>query len=62
MINEYYLWYYTGSRGQEITVTGSESSNCFTGLKPDTEYTAIVYVQTPNLEGQGVSTKERTCK
>ncbi|XP_053566419.1 collagen alpha-1(XII) chain isoform X2 [Bombina bombina] len=49
-----------GSRGQEITVTGSESSNCFTGLNPDTEYTATVFVQTPNLEGQGVSTKERT--
>ncbi|XP_068137600.1 collagen alpha-1(XII) chain isoform X2 [Hyperolius riggenbachi] len=49
-----------GSRGQEITVTGSESSNCFTGLKPDTEYTATVFVQTPNLEGRGVSTKERT--
>ncbi|XP_075058737.1 collagen alpha-1(XII) chain isoform X1 [Mixophyes fleayi] len=49
-----------GSRGQEITVTGSESSNCFTGLNPDTEYTATVYVQTPNLEGRGVSTKERT--
>ncbi|XP_056421865.1 collagen alpha-1(XII) chain isoform X3 [Hyla sarda] len=49
-----------GSRGQEITVPGSESSNCFTGLNPDTEYTATVYVQTPNLEGRGVSTKERT--
>uniref|UniRef100_A0A8C5R881 Collagen alpha-1(XII) chain n=1 Tax=Leptobrachium leishanense TaxID=445787 RepID=A0A8C5R881_9ANUR len=49
-----------GSRGQEITVTGSESSHCFNGLSPDTDYTATVYVQTPNLEGRGVSTKERT--
>ncbi|KAM8953803.1 collagen alpha-1(XII) chain [Pelodytes ibericus] len=49
-----------GSRGQEITVTGSQSSHCFSGLTPDTEYTATVYVQTPNLEGRGVSTNERT--
>ncbi|XP_075454120.1 collagen alpha-1(XII) chain isoform X2 [Ascaphus truei] len=49
-----------GSRGQEITVTGSESSHCFNGLRPDTDYTASVYVQTPNLEGRAVSTKERT--
>lgn len=49
-----------GSRGQEITVTGSESSNCFNGLNPDTDYSVTVFVQTPNLEGRGVSTKERT--
>ncbi|XP_041420606.1 collagen alpha-1(XII) chain isoform X2 [Xenopus laevis] len=49
-----------GSRGQEITVTGSESSHCFSGLKQDTPYTATVFVQTPNLEGRGVSIDERT--
>ncbi|XP_039202568.1 collagen alpha-1(XII) chain isoform X3 [Crotalus tigris] len=49
-----------GSRGQEITVRGSETSHCFTGLSPDTEYNATVFVQTPNLEGPPISTKERT--
>ncbi|KAL4624073.1 collagen alpha-1(XII) chain-like isoform X2 [Arapaima gigas] len=49
------------SRGQqEITITGSESQYCFDGLSPDALYNATVYVQTPNLEGPGVSTKERT--
>ncbi|XP_018587674.1 collagen alpha-1(XII) chain isoform X3 [Scleropages formosus] len=49
------------SRGQqEITVTGSESQYCFNGLSPDALYNATVYVQTPNLEGPGVSAKERT--
>ncbi|XP_069462362.1 collagen alpha-1(XII) chain isoform X2 [Ambystoma mexicanum] len=49
-----------GSRGQEVTVTSSESTYCFQGLNPDTEYTATVFVQTPNLEGRGVSKNERT--
>uniref|UniRef100_A0A668ANI7 Collagen type XII alpha 1 chain n=1 Tax=Myripristis murdjan TaxID=586833 RepID=A0A668ANI7_9TELE len=45
---------------QEITVRGSESSYCFDGLTPDALYNATVYTQTPNLEGPGVSVKERT--
>uniref|UniRef100_A0A669BKX6 Collagen type XII alpha 1 chain n=1 Tax=Oreochromis niloticus TaxID=8128 RepID=A0A669BKX6_ORENI len=45
---------------QEITVRGSENSYCFDGLTPDTLYNATVYTQTPNLEGPGVSVKERT--
>ncbi|XP_061479123.1 collagen alpha-1(XII) chain isoform X1 [Rhineura floridana] len=49
-----------GSRGQEITVRGTETSHCFTGLSPDTEYNATIFVQTPNLEGPPVSTRERT--
>uniref|UniRef100_A0A8D0CFC3 Collagen alpha-1(XII) chain n=2 Tax=Salvator merianae TaxID=96440 RepID=A0A8D0CFC3_SALMN len=49
-----------GSRGQEITVRGTETSHCFTGLSPDTQYDATVFVQTPNLEGPPVSTRERT--
>uniref|UniRef100_A0A8D3A6H2 Collagen alpha-1(XII) chain n=1 Tax=Scophthalmus maximus TaxID=52904 RepID=A0A8D3A6H2_SCOMX len=49
-------------RAQEITVRGSESSHCFNGLTPDTLYNATVYTQTPNMEGPGVSVKERTCK
>lgn len=48
------------SGAQEITVRGSESSYCFDGLTPDTLYNATVYTQTPNLEGPGVSVKERT--
>uniref|UniRef100_A0A3B4UBU8 Collagen alpha-1(XII) chain n=1 Tax=Seriola dumerili TaxID=41447 RepID=A0A3B4UBU8_SERDU len=47
-------------RAQEITVRGSESSYCFDGLTPDTLYNTTVYTQTPNLEGPGVSVKERT--
>ena len=47
---------------QEITVRGSESSYCFDGLTPDSLYNATVYTQTPNLEGPGVSVKERTCE
>uniref|UniRef100_A0A3B3U400 Collagen type XII alpha 1 chain n=1 Tax=Poecilia latipinna TaxID=48699 RepID=A0A3B3U400_9TELE len=47
-------------RAQEVTVRGSESSYCFDGLSPDTLYNATVYTQTPNLEGPGVSVKERT--
>ncbi|XP_014859001.1 PREDICTED: collagen alpha-1(XII) chain isoform X2 [Poecilia mexicana] len=51
----------TSKRGaQEVTVRGSESSYCFDGLSPDTLYNATVYTQTPNLEGPGVSVKERT--
>uniref|UniRef100_A0A665VXY0 Collagen, type XII, alpha 1a n=1 Tax=Echeneis naucrates TaxID=173247 RepID=A0A665VXY0_ECHNA len=45
---------------QEITIRGSESNYCFDGLTPDTLYNATVYTQTPNLEGPGVSVKERT--
>uniref|UniRef100_A0A672IPW9 Collagen, type XII, alpha 1a n=1 Tax=Salarias fasciatus TaxID=181472 RepID=A0A672IPW9_SALFA len=48
------------SGAQEITVRGSESSYCFDGLSPDTLYNATVFTQTPNLEGPGVSVKERT--
>lgn len=47
---------------QEITVRGSESKYCFDGLTPDSLYDATVFVQTPNLEGPGVSVRERTCK
>uniref|UniRef100_A0A3B5LC37 Collagen alpha-1(XII) chain n=1 Tax=Xiphophorus couchianus TaxID=32473 RepID=A0A3B5LC37_9TELE len=51
----------TSKRGaQEVTVRGSDSSYCFDGLSPDTLYNATVYTQTPNLEGPGVSVKERT--
>lgn len=50
------------SGAQEITVRGSESHYCFDGLTPDTLYNATVYTQTPNLEGPGVSVKDRTCK
>uniref|UniRef100_A0A671YA19 Collagen alpha-1(XII) chain n=1 Tax=Sparus aurata TaxID=8175 RepID=A0A671YA19_SPAAU len=48
------------SGAQEITVRGSESNYCFDGLTPDTLYNATVFAQTPNLEGPGVSVKERT--
>uniref|UniRef100_A0A4W5MSK6 Collagen alpha-1(XII) chain n=1 Tax=Hucho hucho TaxID=62062 RepID=A0A4W5MSK6_9TELE len=49
------------SKGQqEITITASQSQYCFKGLSPDALYSATVFVQTPNLEGPGVSTKERT--
>lgn len=47
---------------QEITVRGSESTHCFDNLTPDTLYNATVFTQTPNLEGPGVSVKEKTCK
>ncbi|XP_052342073.1 collagen alpha-1(XII) chain-like isoform X1 [Oncorhynchus keta] len=46
--------------GQETTITGSESHYCWDGLNPDALYNATVYTQTPNLEGPGVSVKERT--
>uniref|UniRef100_A0A8C7T3I5 Collagen alpha-1(XII) chain n=1 Tax=Oncorhynchus mykiss TaxID=8022 RepID=A0A8C7T3I5_ONCMY len=45
---------------QETTITGSESHYCWDGLTPDALYNATVYTQTPNLEGPGVSVKERT--
>lgn len=41
---------------------GSETSHCFTGLTPDTDYGVTVFVQTPNLEGPGVSVREHTSK
>ncbi|XP_059354175.1 collagen alpha-1(XII) chain-like isoform X2 [Carassius carassius] len=45
---------------QEITITAGQSHYCFDGLSPDSLYSATVFVQTPNLEGPGVSTRERT--
>ncbi|XP_061561152.1 collagen alpha-1(XII) chain isoform X5 [Phycodurus eques] len=49
------------SRGQhEITIPAGLPQYCFEGLSPDALYSATVYVQTPNLEGPGVSAKERT--
>ncbi|XP_026196610.1 collagen alpha-1(XII) chain isoform X1 [Anabas testudineus] len=49
------------SRGQhEITIPAGLPQYCFDGLSPDALYTATVFVQTPNLEGPGVSTRERT--
>ncbi|KAF7690441.1 hypothetical protein HF521_012245 [Silurus meridionalis] len=45
---------------QEITITAGQSHYCFDGLSPDSLYNATVFVQTPNLEGPGVSAKERT--
>lgn len=51
------------SKGQhEITIPAGLPQYCFDGLSPDALYTATVFVQTPNLEGPGVSTKERTCE
>ncbi|XP_057679033.1 collagen alpha-1(XII) chain isoform X2 [Corythoichthys intestinalis] len=49
------------SRGQhEVTIPAGVPQYCFDGLSPDAPYRATVYVQTPNLEGPGVSVKERT--
>uniref|UniRef100_A0A4W6EWK5 Collagen alpha-1(XII) chain n=1 Tax=Lates calcarifer TaxID=8187 RepID=A0A4W6EWK5_LATCA len=49
------------SKGQhEITIPAGLPQYCFDGLSPDALYTATVFVQTPNLEGPGVRTKERT--
>ncbi|KAI4875292.1 hypothetical protein NFI96_022562 [Prochilodus magdalenae] len=45
---------------QEVTITAAENQYCFDGLDPDALYNATVYTQTPNMEGPGVSTKERT--
>lgn len=47
---------------QEVTVTAAQTQYCFDGLSPDALYNATVYTQTPNMEGPGVSTKERTRK
>ncbi|XP_074472614.1 collagen alpha-1(XII) chain isoform X2 [Sebastes fasciatus] len=49
------------SNGQhEITIPAGVPQYCFDGLSQDALYTATVFVQTPNLEGPGVSAKERT--
>ncbi|XP_047429514.1 collagen alpha-1(XII) chain-like [Mugil cephalus] len=49
------------SKGQhEITIPAGLPQYCFDGLSPDALYTATVFVQTPNLEGPGVSANERT--
>ncbi|KAL2099144.1 hypothetical protein ACEWY4_005624 [Coilia grayii] len=48
------------SGAQEVTITAAESQYCFDGLTPDALYNATVFTQTPNLEGPGVSVKERT--
>ncbi|CAL8312223.1 unnamed protein product, partial [Boreogadus saida] len=45
---------------QEITFAAGQPRYCFEGLSQDALYTATVFVQTPNLEGPGVSGKERT--
>uniref|UniRef100_A0A7N8XBM6 Collagen alpha-1(XII) chain n=1 Tax=Mastacembelus armatus TaxID=205130 RepID=A0A7N8XBM6_9TELE len=47
-------------RQHEITIPAGLPQYCFDGLSPDALYTATVFVQTPNLEGPGVSAKERT--
>uniref|UniRef100_A0AAQ6AND6 Collagen alpha-1(XII) chain n=1 Tax=Amphiprion ocellaris TaxID=80972 RepID=A0AAQ6AND6_AMPOC len=47
-------------RQHEITIPAGLPQYCFDGLSPDALYTATVFVQTPNLEGPGVSTNERT--
>ncbi|XP_067844647.1 collagen alpha-1(XII) chain [Heptranchias perlo] len=45
---------------QEVTISGADSSYCFTGLSPDSLYDAVVYTQLPNLEGPGINVQERT--
>ncbi|XP_072370167.1 collagen alpha-1(XII) chain-like isoform X5 [Scyliorhinus torazame] len=45
---------------QEVTISGAESTHCFTGLSPDSLYDATVYTQLPNLEGPGMQLQERT--
>lgn len=50
------------SGAQEVTITAAESQYCFDGLTSDALYNATVFTQTPNLEGPGVSVKEKTCK
>ncbi|XP_035986482.1 collagen alpha-1(XII) chain isoform X6 [Fundulus heteroclitus] len=45
---------------QEVTIQAGLPQYCFDGLSPDALYTATVFVQTPNLEGPGVSANERT--
>ncbi|XP_029705380.1 collagen alpha-1(XII) chain isoform X1 [Takifugu rubripes] len=49
------------SRGQqEITISAGLPQYCFDGLSSDALYNATVFVQTPNLEGPGVSIREKT--
>ncbi|XP_029965870.1 collagen alpha-1(XII) chain isoform X2 [Salarias fasciatus] len=49
------------SLGQhEVTIPAGLPQYCFDGLSPEALYTATVFVQTPNLEGPGVSVNERT--
>uniref|UniRef100_W5NJS9 Collagen alpha-1(XII) chain n=1 Tax=Lepisosteus oculatus TaxID=7918 RepID=W5NJS9_LEPOC len=43
-----------------VGVAVEETTYCFSGLSPDALYNATVFAQTPNLEGPGVSVKERT--
>ncbi|XP_072296257.1 collagen alpha-1(XII) chain-like isoform X2 [Eucyclogobius newberryi] len=45
---------------QEVTIPAGLPQYCFDGLSSDALYRATVFVQTPNLEGPGVSAKERT--
>ncbi|XP_070400788.1 collagen alpha-1(XII) chain isoform X2 [Nothobranchius furzeri] len=45
---------------QETTIPAGLPQYCFDGLSPDALYTATVFVQTPDLEGPGVGTDERT--
>uniref|UniRef100_A0A8C4IEX3 Collagen alpha-1(XII) chain n=1 Tax=Dicentrarchus labrax TaxID=13489 RepID=A0A8C4IEX3_DICLA len=47
-------------RQHEITIPAGLPQYCFDGLSPDALYTATVFVQTPNLEGPGVSVNEKT--
>uniref|UniRef100_A0A8C4IEH4 Collagen alpha-1(XII) chain n=1 Tax=Dicentrarchus labrax TaxID=13489 RepID=A0A8C4IEH4_DICLA len=44
----------------DITIPAGLPQYCFDGLSPDALYTATVFVQTPNLEGPGVSVNEKT--
>uniref|UniRef100_A0A672FR01 Collagen, type XII, alpha 1b n=1 Tax=Salarias fasciatus TaxID=181472 RepID=A0A672FR01_SALFA len=44
----------------EVTIPAGLPQYCFDGLSPEALYTATVFVQTPNLEGPGVSVNERT--
>ncbi|XP_078799175.1 collagen alpha-1(XII) chain isoform X3 [Oryzias latipes] len=49
------------SKGQqETTIPAGLPQYCFEGLSPDALYTATVFVQTPYLEGPGVSADEKT--
>ena len=52
----------SNSGAQVTTVQGSARDYCFKGLTPDALYNATVYTQTTNMEGPGVSAKERTRK
>ncbi|KAM9355371.1 collagen alpha-1(XII) chain [Pholidichthys leucotaenia] len=45
---------------QEITIRAGLPQYCFDGLSPNALYNATVFVQTPNLEGPPVSTREMT--